>query len=158
MFCAKCGKEIDDEAVVCPYCGVATDNLKPKEKTMFCSKCGKEIDAEAVVCPYCGVPTKNFKQEQSAQQPVINITNTNENINQNRNVAGGVAYPAKSKMVALLLAIFLGGLGVHRFYLGKTGTGIIWLLTFGCYGIGWIVDIIMIAIGAMRDKHGMPLV
>lgn len=98
MFCAKCGKEIDDKAVVCPYCGVATDNLKPKEKTMFCSKCGKEIDAEAVVCPYCGVPTKNFKQEQSAQQPVINITNTNENINQNRNVAGGVAYPAKSKM------------------------------------------------------------
>ena len=62
---------------------------------------------------------------------------------------------AKSKMVALLLCIFLGGLGIHRFYVGKIGTGIIWLLTGGC--IGYIVDIVMIATGKFTDKAGNAL-
>ncbi|CDE31383.1 MAG: TM2 domain-containing protein [Ruminococcus sp.] len=64
---------------------------------------------------------------------------------------------AKSKMVALLLCIFLGGLGIHRFYVGKIGTGIIWLLTGGCFGIGYIVDIVMIATGKFTDKAGNAL-
>ena len=64
---------------------------------------------------------------------------------------------AKSKMVALLLCIFLGGLGIHRFYVGKIGTGIIWLLTGGYFGIGYIVDIVMIATGKFTDKAGNAL-
>lgn len=64
---------------------------------------------------------------------------------------------AKSKMVALLLCIFLGGLGIHRFYVGKIGTDIIWLLTGGCFGIGYIVDIVMIATGKFTDKAGNAL-
>ena len=63
----------------------------------------------------------------------------------------------KSKMVALLLCIFWGSLGVHRFYTGKIGTGIIWLLTLGCFGIGTIVDLVMIATGKFTDKDGNPL-
>ncbi|MCT2979509.1 TM2 domain-containing protein [Propionibacterium freudenreichii] len=57
----------------------------------------------------------------------------------------------------MLLRIFLGGLGVHRFYAGKVGTGIVWLLTAGCLGIGWIVDIIMIATGSFRDINNRPI-
>ena len=59
----------------------------------------------------------------------------------------------KSGLVALLLCIFLGGLGIHRFYVGKIGTGIIWLLTGGVFGIGVIIDLIMIVIGSFKDKE-----
>jgi TM2 domain-containing membrane protein YozV len=60
----------------------------------------------------------------------------------------------KSRLACLLLAIFLGFLGIHRFYAGKIITGIIWLLTGGLLGIGVIVDIILIAVGTFRDKQG----
>lgn len=60
----------------------------------------------------------------------------------------------KSQLVALLLAIFLGALGVHRFYLGYTGIGIIQLLTGGGCGIWFIIDIILIAVGSLGPKDG----
>ena len=59
--------------------------------------------------------------------------------------------------MALLLCLFLGGLGIHRFYVGKIGTGILWLLTGGLFGIGWLVDLIVIIVGGFRDKANMPL-
>lgn len=62
------------------------------------------------------------------------------------------------KTAALLITIFLGELGVHRFMSGKTGTGIIWLLTFGCFGIGYIVDVVQVATGKFTKKDGTPWV
>lgn len=63
----------------------------------------------------------------------------------------------KQKLVALLLCFFLGGLGVHRFYVGKIGTGILWLLTLGLLGIGVLVDLIMIITGSFKDGEGKDL-
>lgn len=60
----------------------------------------------------------------------------------------------KSRLISLLLAIFLGGLGIHRFYVGKVGTGLIWMFSGGLCGIGWIIDIVMIAVGSFTDKQG----
>jgi len=63
----------------------------------------------------------------------------------------------KSKMVTLILEIFLGGLGVHRFYVGKIGTGLIYLFTGALFGIGWIYDLITILTGSFKDSAGNDL-
>lgn len=60
----------------------------------------------------------------------------------------------KSQLVALLLAIFVGTLGIHRFYLGYTTIGIIQLLTLGGLGIWTLIDIIRIAMGDLQPKNG----
>ena len=60
----------------------------------------------------------------------------------------------KSKVVALILSIFLGELGIDRFYLGYIGTGILKLITCGGFGIWWLIDLIMIATGKLKPKDG----
>ena len=64
--------------------------------------------------------------------------------------AGG----GKSQLVALILVIFVGGLGIHRFYLGYTGIGIIQLLTLGGCGVWALIDLIRIAMGDLKPKDG----
>lgn len=101
----------------------------PGVKT-YCRACGKEIDPRAAVCPNCGVPTA---------------------------VSESAPAGSKSWLVALLLSIFLGELGIDRFYLGKIGTGILKLITAGGFGIWWLIDLILIATGSMKDAQGRPL-
>ena len=63
----------------------------------------------------------------------------------------------KDFVVTILLCFFLGGLGVHRFYVGKIGTGILMLITCGGLGIWSLVDFIMIVCGVFRDVNGLPI-
>jgi TM2 domain-containing membrane protein YozV len=63
----------------------------------------------------------------------------------------------KSWITTLLLCWFLGYLGIHRFYTGKTGTGILMLLTGGVFGIMWCIDFWMIVFGAYKDAQGLPV-
>jgi TM2 domain-containing membrane protein YozV len=63
----------------------------------------------------------------------------------------------KSFMTTMLLCLFLGYVGAHRFYVGKTGTGIAMLLTGGGCGIWSFIDLIMIFMGKFTDSNGQPL-
>ena len=66
-------------------------------------------------------------------------------------------YSGKSQIIALILCLLFGALGVHYFYVGRIGMGLLYLFTGGLFGIGWIVDIIRIIAGIFRDKDGFYL-
>lgn len=68
--------------------------------------------------------------------------------------AAAPAAGGKSQLIALLLCIFVGGLGIHRFYLGYTGIGILMLLTLGLFGILTLIDLIRIITGSLKPKDG----
>lgn len=108
------------------------------EKTKFCKYCGEKIPEEAVMCTHCGRQVEQLKSE----QPQVVVNNNNTNTNVNRNVGYGIGGRAKNKWVALLLCIFLGWMGAHKFYEEKAGMGVIYLFTFGLFGIGWLIDFI----------------
>ena len=65
--------------------------------------------------------------------------------------------PQKSFVVTWILAFLLGTFGIDRFYLGKIGTGILKLITFGGLGLWTLIDLIITLVGARRDKAGQPL-
>ncbi len=59
--------------------------------------------------------------------------------------------------VTALISFFLGGLGIDRFYLGYTGLGVLKLITFGGCSVWWLVDLILILTGKMKDAQGNEL-
>ncbi len=63
----------------------------------------------------------------------------------------------KNRLIALLLCMFLGWAGGHRFYVNKVGTGIAMLFTMGGFGLWYFIDLVLIAIGKFNDKDGQPL-
>lgn len=112
-----------------------------EENKKYCKHCGELIDKECVVCPKCGKQVEELKR---ASESIV-INNTNNNVASATAVAhaGGVGR-MKNKWVAFLLCLFLGYIGAHKFYEGKVGMGILYLFTGGLFGIGWIVDIILL--------------
>ena len=139
--CSECGADMSDKAKACPKCGF-------ENNFVFCTECGKKVSGKARMCPDCGAPIQN------------NETYSN-NTYQGANT--------KSKVAAALLAIFLGTLGIHNFYLGYTGRGLgqLFLTIFGwiiivgplASAIWALVDFILILTNKdARDAHGNLIV
>ena len=144
MFCQKCGTEYDSG--VCPSCG------QLEYGKVFCKWCGKPIDADCVVCPKCGKQVRELQYQQPVQsQPSVVINNSNDSVNTNANINTqrtqvGNIYGARGRMckkrTALMLCIFAGYFGAHKFYEGKIGAGVLYFMTGGLLLIGVIMDII----------------
>lgn len=97
---------------------------------VYCRGCGKQLHESAPVCPACGAPQTSAS-----------------------------AFSASKKRIlpAALLCFFLGFLGVHRFYVGKVGTGILQLLTLGGLGIWALIDFVLIVAGIFTDSDGQKI-
>ena len=102
-------------------------------RTKFCKYCGEKIDSACVVCTHCGKQVEALKVETVPVQPVY--------MNYAPAYAPMPVGKPKNKGVALLLWFFTGIFGGHKFYEGKTGTGLLYLFTAGLFGIGWFFDL-----------------
>ncbi|MCI8388983.1 MAG: TM2 domain-containing protein [Clostridiales bacterium] len=67
-------------------------------------------------------------------------------------------YKSRNKVAAFLLCFFFGFFGVHRFYVGKIGTGFLYMFSFGVFGLGILIDLIMIVMGSFKDSNGQALI
>jgi len=122
---------------------------------MFCTNCGKELIGTPEICIGCGAKPlagSSFCQAcGAATDPLAEIC---LKCGARLAKAEAVNISPKSRLTVTLLAFFLGEFGVHRFYLGKIGTGIAMLFTFGGLGIWALIDFIMAVAGTMKDKEG----
>ncbi|SDP73142.1 TM2 domain-containing protein [Clostridium gasigenes] len=152
MYCRECGEQITNEkAVICIKCAT---NKGQGEK--FCPDCGVEVKNKgAEVCLNCGIRLKGSMNNFTNQ--IKNATNNSSSTNNN------------NKIVAGLLSIFLGAMGIHRFYLGYKEIGFMQLGLFaiamlffepvllGCW-IWAIIDAIQIFTGKLPNSNGTELV
>ena len=101
-----------------------------QDNQKYCTECGELINIKAEICPKCGVRQQNSS--------VSNKKND-------------------KWLISVLLCLFLGGLGAHRFYTGHTGIGVIQLLTLGGCGIWALIDFIILLTGNFKDAQGHPI-
>ncbi|AVQ37754.1 hypothetical protein C7M56_03275 [Clostridium botulinum] len=153
MYCRQCGEKITNEkAVICIKCGANTG-----QGNNFCSECGAEVkNKDAEVCLNCGVRLKGSNNNFTNQ--IKNITNSKGN-----------SYGNNNKMMAGLLAIFLGAVGIHRFYLGYKEIGFIQvglfiaalILLAPVIWVCWIwaiIDAVQIFTGKLHNANGTELI
>ena len=132
------------------------------QETKFCKHCGQIIDADCVVCPKCGKQVEELKVSHPENIIINNKNNNNSSssASASANISGynNMVSP-KSWLVALLLCLFLGVVGGHRFYAGKIGTAIIMILlcATGISAVWALIDLIMIILSKFKDKQGRTI-
>ncbi len=137
MYCANCGAKLN-------------------EKQRFCEYCGTEIIYTETEKSYPGYSysAKSYSSQAGSTQYYSTVET---NIQKPENIKTGHPVSPKSRLIALLLMLFLGSLGAHYFYAERFGMGILWLLTGGLFGIGLLIDLILILTGSFKDSYGRPI-
>ena len=176
MECKHCGAEVGVEYRLCPYCKSEMDYPKLNQQPVIIQNIiqtpgNNQNYNQGYNQNYnqgynqnynqgynqnynqSYQPQQNYRPQQNynSQQPVYM-----DNIIPQQNNGLEQVSP-KSKIVTLLLAIFLGIFGIHRFYAGKYISGVVYLFTYGVFYCGWILDIILIITGKFKDKNGLPI-
>ena len=164
ISCPSCGKTIKSDFKVCPYCGNNPNykkensaimeetnlNTNQSDNPLICKFCGKLKKSEFQICPYCG-NNSNLKRE--------NYNNYNTE-NKENNYSNSNEVSSKNGIVCLILLIFLGEFGIHKFYVGRIAGGVVMLLlTLTLIGtivtlILWIIDLVSILRGKFKDSKG----
>ena len=134
---------------------------------MYCASCGAKVKENSRFCEYCGTemyrtgskPDHAHSGQSSSSNGSTHYSSTVE-VKVQQPEYGQHGYPVsrKSRTITLLLWVFLGALGAHYFYAERIGMGILWLITGGFFGIGLIIDIILILTGSFKDTYGRPIV
>ena len=125
--CPNCAWENPNHYKNCEHCNCNLTNIRPSQapqpmskpnqnnsiilEPIFCSSCGNKVAKDAPFCPSCGQPLKSKEYGEYIG-----------------NASNGI--PIKSRIAAGLLALFIGGFGIHKFYCGQIGLGVIYLLFF----------------------------
>ena len=132
---------------------------------MNCKNCGANNKEGAKFCEYCGT---SLPKPQEPQAPVTVIINNNVGSTPEEKPQPQSSYtsnyslydylPAKkSKGTVFIICLLFGWLGMHKFYVNKSTEGVLYLLTFGLFGLGRIIDIIKILNGNFTDKWNRKL-
>lgn len=126
-----------------------------KTKTIVCPSC-KTIFTGAIAndtwkCPTCGY---KFISQEKVDTVKPSETNNYNEYSSTKNGKQEKIISEKNPTIVFKLCAFFGFLGLHRFYLKKYITGIIYLCTFGLFTIGWIMDIIRLLLGSFKDGTG----
>lgn len=140
MLCPTCNKDFDSK--FCPDCGYSPETAYAAANAEAANNSTKQ-----------GYTPPNYEQQAYSQrggQPHSYGQQGTTTVYVN--TVSGPRISEHNRWVALLLCFFVGFLGVHRFYVGKIGTGILFLVTFGFLGAGVVLDFLMILFGSFRDK------
>ena len=131
-----------------------------------CVICGAPLTGS--VCSYCGTPAQNSRRTaeyswNSESRAKSGYGAQESRFDQRtrrtepREASVKTVASTRNKWVAFVLCLTLGWLGIHRFYVGKIGTGILYWATKGFYGVGVVVDLILILTDRFEDAQGLPL-
>lgn len=122
---------------------------------MKCPKCGAPM--ESSTCDYCGyTPQTNPTVSNATGGKTAAAVVTQVFVN-TQSAPTQASISPKSRWAALAICYFLGVFGGHYFYVGRTGKGILYLFTGGLFCIGWLIDLVCIAIGKFTESNNLPL-